>query len=307
MNTFIANNIIPFTLSSLALCCSAMNAMAANPSADFEVSAGAEQDSNLNVVELDKNSNESDIATLLNAKVDANWKPVEKLSLSGGYAYSTKLYQKNDSFNLAIHQLSADANYDFNVITAGASYHYADALLDGKDFLDLRQTSFYVSKLINDKIYLRAATNIQDKTFSSLSDRDARNTGFSGDAFVFFNAGKTFVSVGAASEDENAKAKQFDYKGINVRSKVSHKFSVADLDNKVQLGLRYTKRDYSGITPELKAQRYDTSHVADAEWEINFTSKVSLITKMERGNYNSNLAAADYSETRTSILLKARF
>lgn len=307
MKKFIANNIIPFAFSSLALCCSAMNATAANPSADFEVSAGAEQDSNLNVVELDKNSNESDIATLLNAKVDANWKPVEKLSLSGGYAYSTKLYQKNDSFNLAIHQLSADANYDFNVITTGASYHYADALLDGKDFLDLRQTSFYVSKLINDKIYLRAASNIQDKMFSSLSDRDARNTGFSGDAFVFFNAGKTFVSIGAANENENAKAKQFDYKGINFRSKLSHKFSVADLDNKVQLGLRYTKRDYSGITPELKAQRYDTSHAADAEWEINFTSKVSLVTKVERGNYNSNLAAADYSETRTSILLKARF
>lgn len=303
----LANKIIPFTLSTLALCYSAMTASAANPGVDFEVSAGAEQDSNLNVVELDKNSNESDIATLLNAKVDANWKPIEKLSLSGGYAYSTKLYQKNDNFNLAIHQLSADANYDFNVLTVGASYHYADALLDGKNFLDLRQTSFYVSKLINEKIYLRAATNIQDKKFTNLSERDARNTGFSGDAFVFFNAGKTFVSVGAANEDENAQAKQFDYKGINFRSKVSHKFSMADKDNKVQLGWRYTKRDYSGITPEIKAERYDTSHVADAEWEINFTSKVSLVTKVERGNYNSNLAAADYSETRTSILLKARF
>ena len=307
MKSSLLNKVIPFTFTSLALFCAAMNATAANPSAEFELSAGAEQDSNLNVVELDKNSNESDLATLLNAKVDANWKPVEKLSLSGGYAYSTKLYQKNDSFNLAIHQLSADANYDFDVLTAGASYHYADALLDGKNFLDLRQTSFYVSKLINDKIYLRAATNIQDKKFSSLGDRDARNTGFSGDVFVFFNGGKTFVSVGAANEDENAKAKQFDYKGINFRSKLSHKFSVADVDNKVQVGVRYTKRDYSGITPELKAERYDTSHVVDAEWEINFTSKVSLVTKVERGTYNSNLKAADYDETRSSLLLKVRF
>ena len=305
MKSLLLNKVIPFTFTSLALFCSAINAIAA--STDFEVSAGAEQDSNLNVVELDKNSNESDLAKVLNAKLDANWKPAEKLSVSGGYAYSTKLYQKNDSFNLAIHQLSADANYDFNLLTAGASYHYADALLDGKNFLDLRQTSFYVSKLINDKIYLRAATNIQNKKFSSLGERDARNTGFSGDVFVFYNAGRTFVSVGVANEDENANAKQFDYKGINFRSKLSHKFSVGDKENKVQVGWRYTKRDYSGITPEIKAERYDTGHVADAEWEINFTSKLSLVTKVERGNYNSNLAAADYSETRTSILLKARF
>lgn len=307
MNTFIANKIIPFTLSTLALCCSAINASAASPSADFEVSAGAEQDSNLNVVELDKNSNESDIATLLNAKLDANWKPVEKLSLSGGYAYSTKLYQKNDSFNLALHQFSADANYDFDVITAGASYHYADALLDGENFLKLGQSSFYVSKLINDSIYLRAATNIQDKTFASLAERDARNTGFAGDAFVFFNSGKTFVSVGVMSEDENAKAKQFDYQGTSVRSKVSHKFSVGDTENKVQLGWRYSTRDYAGVTPEIKTERYDTSHVLDAEWEINFTSKVSLVTKVERGNYESNLKAADYDKTRSSLLLKVRF
>ena len=307
MKTFIAKQFIPFTLSTLALCCPAMTASAANPSADFEVSAGAEQDSNLNVVELDKNSNESDLAKVFNAKVDANWKPVEKLSVNGGYSYSTKLYQKNDNYNLAIHQLSADANYDFDVLTAGASYHYADAILDGKNFLDLRQTSFYVSKLINDQIYLRAATNIQNKKFSNLGDRDARNTGFSGDVFVFYNAGKTFVSVGLANEDENANAKQFDYKGINFRSKLSHKFVVADKENKVQVGWRYTKRDYSGITPEIKAERYDTGHVADAEWEINFTQKVSLVTRVERGNYNSNLKAADYDETRTSILLKVRF
>jgi hypothetical protein len=299
----------PFSFTSIALVLlmQTLHASAANPIADFEVSAGAEQDTNLNVTELDKSSHKSDTAALLNAKVDVNWKPSEKLNVSGGYAYTSKTYQQNHEFNLGIHQLYADANYDFTLLTAGASHHLAKAQLDGNAFLDLQQTSLYISKLINDKIYLRAAVNSQAKTFASLSDRNATNTGFSSDAFVFFNEGKTFVNVGVANEKENARAQQFDYKGVNYKARASHKFTAFGKDNKLQLGWRYTAKDYSGITPEINAQRYDSGHVTDINWEISVTPRVSLETKLERGKYNSNFAAADYSETRASILIKARF
>jgi hypothetical protein len=279
----------------------------ATASADFEVSAGAEQDSNLNVVELDRSSNESDIAALLNAKVDANWKPVGKLSLSGGYAYSSKTYQNNDNYNLAIHQLSADAHYDFDAITMGGSYHKAKAILDGKSFLDLQQTSIYASKLINNKIYLRIAANNQNKHFSSLSERSATNTGFVGDLFIFSNGGKTFVNLGMSNEKEDAHAKQFDYSGINLKAKVANKFSLWNKENKLQLGYRYLKRDYSGITPEIREKRNDTGNIAEASWEIAFSPKISVETKLEHGKYKSNLDAADYSETRVAVLLKAKF
>jgi hypothetical protein len=276
-------------------------------SADFEISAGAEHDSNLNVVELDRSSNETDIAALLNAKVDASWKPVEKLSLNGGYAYSHKTYQNNDNYNLAIHQLSADAHYDFDAMTMGGSYHNAKAILGGKSFLDLQQTSIYASKLINNKLYLRVAANNQDKHFSSLSERNATNTGFAADLFIFSNGGKTFVNLGASNDKENAHTKQFDYNGINLKAKIANKFSLWGKDNKLQLGYRYLKRDYSGITPEIKAKRYDTGNVAEAGWEIAFSPKISMETKLEHGKYKSNLDAADYSETRAALLLKAKF
>ena len=309
MTTLKFKKSLPFSLTSMALVflLQSSNSLAANPSADFEVSAGAEQDSNLNVVELDKNSHESDTAALLNAKFDVNWKPQEKFNLSGGYAYTSKTYQHNDEFNLAIHQLYADANYEFTLLTAGASHHFAKAELDGNSFLDLHQTSVYISKLINNTVYLRAAANVQDKTFTSLSDRNATNKGFSGDAFVFFNEGKTFVNVGISNEKENARAKQFDYKGVTYKARASHKFNAFGKDNKLQLGWRYTTKDYSGITPDINAERYDSGHATDINWEISLTPKVSLETKVEHGNYNSNFAAADYSETRASLIIKARF
>ena len=287
---------------------SAAKAFAANPSVDFEIDAGAQQDSNLTVSEIDKKSNQSDLATLLNAKADAKWKAAdEKLSISGSYAYSSKTYQQYDDFDLAIHQLSADANYNFTAFTAGANYFYADANLGGNDFLNLSQTSLYISKLFNDRIYLRGASNFQNKEFSKLSSRNADNKGVSGDAFIFFNQGKTFVSVGIATENENAKAHEFDYKGKSIKARVSNKFLLWRKENKLQTGIRLVDRDYSGITAEINKKRSDKSYVADIEWEVGLSKNISIATKVERGNYNSNLPSADYSDTNTSLLLKIRF
>lgn len=287
---------------------SSLPLLAADPSVDFGVDIGAEQDSNLNVAELDKKSGQSDIATIVNARVDAKGSAAnDKLSLSGGYAYSSKTYQKYDDFDLAIHQLSADANYNFTVLTAGANYFYAGAQLGGNDFLDLNQTSLYISKLINERVYLRAASNFQEKKFSGLAARNANNKGLSGDAFIFFNQGKTFVSLGVSTEQENANARQFDYQGTTIKARVSNKFSMWGKENKLQAGVRRVERDYSGFTPEIDKKRFDSNNVIDAEWEIGLTKNLTLSTKVEGGDYDSNLASAKYSETRTSLLLKARF
>ena len=274
---------------------------------DVEVSAGAEQDSNLNIVELDKHSKQSDLAALLGIKIDGSYKPGDAWSVTGGYSFSSKTYRENSAFNLAIHQLYADANYNADVATVGISHHYANAFLDGDSFLALNQTSLYVAKLINNRIYLRGAANIQDKKFNGISNRNANNLGFSGDAFLFFNEGKTFVSVGISRDKENAHANQFDYKGIEVKAKVSHKFMLGAKANKVQLGWRHLERDYSRITPEINAQRYDSGNSVEATWELAFTPKISVETKLEKGNFNSNLASADYTENRASLTLKARF
>lgn len=160
------------------------------------------------------------------------WKTDDgKLSINGGYAYSSKTYQQYDDFDLAIHQLSADTNYNFTAFSASANYFYANANLGGDDFLNLSQTTLYISKLFNDRIYLRGASNFQNKEFNKLSSRNADNKGVYGDAFIFFNQGKTFVSVGVATENENAKAHEFDYKGKNIKTRVSNKFSLWGKDN----------------------------------------------------------------------------
>lgn len=272
-----------------------------------EVLAGLEQDSNLNIVELDKNSSQSDIALLLGAKADGKWQANEKLALSGGYSLFTKNFQHQSEYNLMLHQFSADANYNLGLFTWGASYHYADANLDKDNFLELQQNSIYITKLINNRVYLRAAATLQDKQFAGRSERNAENVGFSGDIFVFFNEGKTFVALGLTQENENAKLQELDYNADTLKAKISHQYSGWDKQQKLQLGWRYAVRDYAGTNPVIERERYDSAHSTELEWEVNFNPTIAIVTKVEYSQYDSNLPSAKYSETRTSATLKARF
>lgn len=293
----------------LNILCSAVGVHAAteSTSAKLEVSTGVEQDSNLNIVELDQSSQQSDLALLLGLKADGKWQVSEKFALSGGYSYAGKTYQDQSAYDLALHQLSVDASYNAELLTLGASYHYADANLDKKDFLTLQQTSFYAAKLLNEKFYLRSAVNLQNKDFAGRSERNADNVAWVNDGFVFFNQGKSFVSLGFSVENENSKAHELDYQANTLRAKASHQYALWGKPQKLQAGWRYLARDYAGVNPEIKRERYDSAHVSEVEWEVDFTDHIAAVTKMEYGQYDSNLPSADYSETRTSVTLKARF
>lgn len=300
--TFILNFIV------VNLLCTSVLAKEAQPSkVTIEVSAGLEQDSNVNIVELDQSSNQSDIAALLGVKVDKKWQANKKLSLSAGYALTAKKYQNYAEYDLVLHQLSADVNYAWEPLTLGASYHFADANVNKNNFLVLQQTSLYASKLINQKIYLRAAVNLQDKKFAAHNERNAKNIGFTGDAFLFFNDGKTFVALGVSNEDENAKLHELDYAAKTVKARLSHHYLLWNKQQKFHLGTRHLTRDYAGVNAEINQERYDSAQVSDAEWEINFTPMFAAAVKLEYSQYNSNLPSAQYSETRTSMTLKARF
>ncbi len=296
----------PFTLSALTIGIFLQSQYTA-AAVNIEASTGIEQDSNLNVTELDQQSKESDMAALLGLKLDVSSKHFDKLSLSGGYSYNSKNYRTNKNFNLAIHQVNADANYDFDVMTIGISHHYADAILDKDSLLVLNQTNFYASKLINDFLYLRAATNLQDKSFNSAKERDAHNLGFSSDAFIFFNHGKTFVAASLGTDKEDARTNSFDYTASQYSAKISHKFMLGKKEQKVQLSWRQLERNYSGITEEINAERYDTGQIIDINWDFYLTQSISIETKIENGKYDSNFAPADYSENRASVKLKAYF
>lgn len=280
---------------------------AATPVTRIDIETGTEYDSNLSIIELDRSSSENDWALLANARVNSQWQATKKLKLKGGLGYNSKTYQDYSAYDLAIKQAFIDAGYDFEALTLGISYHHADASLDSRDFLTLQQRSLYVSRLFNQRTFLRAAINEQDKDFPTSGLRNADNRGLAGDAFFFYNQGKTFFTVGVSSEEENAVAREFDYDGINLRASINHQFLLWNKKNRLQFSLRHDERDYSGITPAIEARRKDKRNIITTEWQVETNRWLTIAAKLERGNYDSNLHAANYSETLGSVMLKASF
>jgi len=294
----------------LALCCCAIATTAAaadKADINFEASAGLEYDDNLTVQELDRVANAADTATLLNAGVKGRLNPTDKLTLKGGYRQARKSYREFNEFDQTVGTLSLEASYDFSLLTLGSSYHRASADLANEPFLELEQRSLYAGKLLNDRFYLRAAFNQRDKTFSDNPARDAAADGMDTDFFVFFNGAASFISLGLTVEDEDANSNLFDYRGLGFRGRYSNQFSLWGKDNTFQLAWRRTERDYSAFNPAIDGRRNDVRSTLETRWEIELSAAIAAVGKVEYGNYDSDLASADYSETLASLMLEASF
>ncbi len=272
-----------------------------------EVEAGLEYDSNLAVVELDQYTSRGDWALLANLRLNAQWQATPKAVFKAGASYNSKTYQELSAFDLDIQQVFADASYELPLFKLGLSYHQADAALDGTDFLTLRQHSVYLSRLFNQRTFVRGAVNYQEKEFPTSPERNAHNLGMAGDVFVFFRQGKTFLTLGVVHEQEDAASAAFDLTATSLKTAINHQFPAWGKTTNLQLGWRYEQRDYSGITPAIKAKRDDSRQVLNLEWQIHSHDWLTWVTKLEAGDYQSNLSSADYTETRASLMLKARF
>jgi hypothetical protein len=288
-----------------------VNVHAQNSGSPFTFSgsleAGAEYNSNVSVSELESASGESDMAGALDAALDMNWKPAERVTVDAGYSFTSRQYDDFDAFDLDMHLLYGDVSYELDLFTVGANYYFADAQLGGDDFLTLKQRSLYAGKLFDERWYLRAALNFSDKDFDGFGARDASNEGLSLDAFWFFNQGMSTLVAGYAYEDEDTRADQFAYKADTLRTRFTHRFLWNGRESSLQLGGRAQFRDYQGITPDIGIARDDKQYVLDASVEVNLMPWLAVTGKVERGDYRSRLASADYTENRIKAGLKVSF
>lgn len=271
------------------------------------VEAGAEYNSNVSVSELESASGESDVAGNLEAGIDANWQATDRLSVDTGYSYSGQRYQDVDTFDLDLHLLYGDVSYEFDAFSLGSNYYYADANLGGDDFLTLKQYSFYAGKLFAEQWFLRAALNFADKSFDDFAQRDADTEGLSLDAFWFFNQGRSSIVLGYAFDEEQTRDPAFSYDADTLRLRYSQRFELIGKDTELRLGTRWQDRNYQAVTPGLGARRDDRQHITEAALEMSLTENLATTVQLERGDFQSNLGSADYTENRASVSVKLSF
>ncbi|WP_223669835.1 hypothetical protein [Kangiella shandongensis] len=289
------------TLPLMAISPSAL----AKTEADYELTAeaGAVYNSELVVDEIDQRSSSGDMARYLSLDLGGDWVIEDRFNIKAGYNVSDTDYQDSDDFDLTIHRFYGDVSYDFSAVTVGASQHEIDAKLAGDSFLDMSRGSFYLSKLFNNSIFVRAETIRIDKSFDTLPQRDATNDALGVDSYFFYNQGNSFFSLGYSAEEERAASPEFSYDGDNYRATLSNKFG-HDNNHRLQLQWRYFDRDYRADFPSIRKVRNDSRNTLRLAWDYYFTPQYSLVTQLENTESSSNFETADYTANEISLLFK---
>lgn len=270
-----------------------------------ELSAGAEYDSNVAVLELDTSSGEGDVAALIDFGLGFDKQLTDWLRLKLGYDFSQSLHEEFDAFDLQIHRGSADLGFDFGRIEAGAAYQYADAALDEDDFLVLERTAPYLSRLWGKKLFTRLEYARSEKTFDGSPGRDATADAWSLDTFVFVSGVRRYLILGYQDVDEDAADDTFDYTGVKMKLRFSNRFG-GDRGVKLKTGVRYETRDYDAPVAG-GGPREDERLGFEAELEWSVGRKAFVRTRYELNDNRSNLATVDFDEHVVSLEIGARF
>lgn len=273
----------------------------------FEAGTAMVGDSNVGVPDLDQTTDQGDVALRLRAKTQADFKPVDKLILRGGYEFTQTSYQDFGAFDLQTHRGYAETEYDFDIVKAGVLANFVHARLDTDGYLDYTQVSPNISRLFGKSLFLRAAYVSTTKDFKTDDGRDADGDAGRVDAFVFLDGTRRYVALGGEIGEEDADADAFDLTHASAKARYIQRLNLMGRDAKMRLGAEYEQRDYDNITPMIAEAREDRIVSAESDLEIPLYGPFSLVGEYEYRDRQSNLDSADYDEHVGSVELKVAF
>ena len=277
------------------------------PAFTFEGKIGAEYNSNVAVQELDANTGQGDWAATLNAKADVSGSPLDKFKLSAGYEFSQTAHEEFSNLDITLHRIYGDSSYDFSGITAGVVVNVAQANLDGDKYLTVTQVSPYLSHQFNDTLFVRVAYAATDKSFDGRPTRDARSDAISADAYFFLNGSKQYIVISGKAIKEDANDNTLDYDAGSARARYVQRFPAFEREVTFRAGVEYENRDYDAPTPVIGAPRKDKRAGVDLSLEAPINENFFVEASYRYGDYQSNLATADYNEQVTSVKLGVKY
>ena len=262
-----------------------------------ELAAGLEYDSNVSVEEVDASSNLSDYALTIDAGLKAEQPLSERAEVGITYDYSQSLYQEFSQVDRQTHILGSDFSWRFDALDSDMSVFYIHSRLDGNKFLELYRASPALSGFLAKKWFLRGAYVYQDKAIEERPLRDAVTHSGEADLYHFIRGLRSYVNLGYRYRDENAEARQLDYRSHGVKLRYVQRVPVFSRLAKLELSYRFEDRDYVSITPSIGEERADKRHRLRADLEIPLTEQGALQLYVGYADYDSNLERVDYDQT----------
>ncbi len=303
-----------YILSGLS-CVLSLHLMAATSepmTVNGEVSLGLINNSALSVDELDEVSSQGDSGLQKTAAVTGLWKFNDKAKISASYRYNEKDYNEFDAFDLTLHQVSLDASYQWRKKDLGLRYDGAKAQLAGDSFLTFHQASIYLGTFLQPETFLRTSAKIKSKKFAVITSRNADAFGASAELFHFLNDGDTMFMLGVSADKETAIDPEVNYSGYGLSTKLSQKFELFGVAQKAAIGWRFQSKDYQtyrheDMDSQLESKADEHRNIFHAQWQLDFNKHLALVSNLEYGDYRSQLDSQTYSQTLSSLSIKAQF
>lgn len=273
----------------------------------LEVSVGGEYDSNIVVPEADLLAAEGDFAAIFGA--DAQYKIVdgETGELYVGYRFDQTLYAELDAFNMQTHAGTFGGAVTAGKATFDANYSFYHIRLGGDGLLNMHVISPSVSGFLTSKIYARAYYTYFDKSFSTLTERDAKTHYAGATVFHFFPNPKGYVSLGGRVDTEDAVDPALDFDGFELTGNLQLPVTSLNNEARVNFGVGYRDRDYDNITPLIGAARTEERYRARALFETPLSDHVGWQVQYRYTDRNSNFPVADYVEHRVTTEFSYKF
>lgn len=272
-----------------------------------EGSVGIEYDDNINVTEIDTETNQDDFAGISEFGAELEVKFNKTDSLSAGYNFSQSEQFDFSDFDLQIHGSNITYDHDFGKVNAGVTHQFFYTRLGGSDLLTMNRATPYISAFPNKYLFVRAAYTYKDKNLNERIDRDAKTHMGEVSSFIFLNGTHTFLSARYRYEDEDAKASEFDFTAHVFKAGIDTRLPFGGEKNRFEVDVEYELRNYKSITPLIGEIRDDDRFTLDVSWQVPFGKNFYLETKYRFRDFRSNLLSADFSENIASASIGFKF
>ncbi|NND54651.1 MAG: DUF560 domain-containing protein [Gammaproteobacteria bacterium] len=274
---------------------------------DVDLEAGTGWDSNVGLSEIDANTDNADQVTNVQIGAGIQTRHTDDLRSVLRYDYSDTSYEEYSEFDLGLHQFQAELTTRFGLTDVGLMVNHFDGNLDGDDYLSLTRIAPNVSRLFNNRWFLRAAYVHTDTSYDEMPERDASGLGLRTDAYYLLQGMEHYAAFSFALGREDAEADELDYNRWQIGVTYAFPIRTNSFVTNLKLRARYEDRSYRSEDPVIGAARSDTRMRYSIEADMPLADRLGITSYIDWSSSDSNLEAADYDKRVAGIRLTLEF
>jgi len=279
------------------------NIARSGPDIHFDLSLGAEYDSNVTLNAIDLASNLDDVAFVFKAKAGVKHQSKNKVMTKVSYTFLNKKYNELSIFDQQVHFGNLDISKRFERTTIGVTGRYLEAKLDGQNYVEVVQFSPYVAHYFGTKYFARMHYTFGDKTYKFRPERDGGVHAIGLDGYYFLNGTRQFITTGYSFKSVGAYEKQLAYDSHRLTVRYTQKIKLGSRDTTVSIYGRYEHRKYDDFNFAVGDIREDNRVRVGLSWKAPLPANAYIKVDLKLSDIDSNLAIVEHSKTVAGMTL----